>query len=140
MGFHVDEWSSWDWFLTDDNTSSLGKGLIDATNNIIWGLDFAQEDWFLESWFSGKLASIEDSSGSWDDLTTTSMDGISVESDIIDINSDTSHVLIAHGSLSCGPLPGSFNGILDFVQELHTLGNINKHVWSIVVWSEAPDL
>lgn len=41
MCLHVDEWGSWDRFLTDDNTSSLGKGLIDTTNDIIWSLDFA---------------------------------------------------------------------------------------------------
>merc|ERR1719313_1289474 len=62
-----------------------------------------------------------------------------MKSDIINVNSDTSHVLIAHGSFSCCPLPGSLNRVLDFVQELYTLGNINKHVWSIVVWSETPD-
>jgi len=140
MCLHVDEWGSWDWLLTDDDTSSLGESLINATNDIIWGLDLAQEDWLLESWRSSQLASIDDSSGSWDDLTTTSVDGISVKGHVMDIESATSHVLVAHGALSGSPLEGTFDGVLDFVQELNTLGNINNHVWTILVWTEGPDL
>ena len=65
------EGSSRDWFFTDNDTSSLSKGLINTTHSIIRSLDFAQEDWFLESGFSSVLSSIEDSSGSWDNLSAT---------------------------------------------------------------------
>ena len=140
MGLHVDEWGTRDWLLVDDDTSSLGESLVNTTDDIIRGLDFAQEDWFLEAWRGSELASVDDSSGGWDDLTTTSVDSISVESDIIDIDSDTSHVLIAHGTLSGGPLEGSFHGVLDFTQELDTLGDIDQDVWTVGVWTERPDL
>ena len=140
MGLHVDEWGTRDWLLVDDDTSSLGESLVNTTDDIIRGLDFAQEDWFLEAWRGSELASVDDSSGGWDDLTTTSVDSISVESDIIDIDSDTSHVLIAHGTLSGGPLEGSFHGVLDFRQELDTLGDIDHDVWTVGVWTERPDL
>ena len=109
VGLHVDEWGSSNRFLTDDNTSSGSESLKDASDDIVWGLDFAKEDWLLESWLGGKLASIEDSSASWDNLTTTSVDGISMKSDIMNIESATSHVLVAHDTFSGSPLESSLD-------------------------------
>jgi len=140
MSFHLDEWSSSNWLFTDNDTSSLGKSLIDWSDDIIWGLDLNQEDWLLEFWNGGKFASIDDSSASWENLTSTSMDGISVKGDIMDIVSATSHVLIAQNTFSGSPLESSLNGIFDFVKELDSLSDINNHVWSVVVWSIAPNL
>ena len=139
-GLHVDEWGSVDWLFSGDNTSSLGEALVDTTDGIIWALNLDEEDWLLESWFSGELGSVEHTSTGWDDLTTTSVDSIGVEGNIMDVESASSHVLFSHGTFSGGPLEGSFDGILDFLEILDGLGNINKHVWSGSVWSEAPNL
>jgi len=140
ISFHVYEWSSLNWLFTDNDTSSLGKSLINWSNNIIWSLDLDQEDWLLEFWCGGKFASIDDSSSGWDNLTSTSMDSISMESNIVDVESATSHVLIAQNTFSGSPLESSLNGILDFVKELDTLSGIDNDVWSVVVWSIAPNL
>jgi len=137
---HVDEWGSDNWFLRDNDTSSFGHGLINGTNAVIWGLDLAEEDWFLEFWSSGKLGSEHDSSGGWDDLTTTSMDSIGMEGDIMEVESATSQVLVANSTFSGSPLESSFHGVPNFVKELSTLGNIDEDVWTISVWTEAPDL
>jgi len=83
--------------------------LIDWTNDIIWGLDLDQEDWLLEFWCSSQFTSIENSSSSWDDLTTSSMDSISMESNIMDIESASSHVLITHGTFLGSPLESSLD-------------------------------
>jgi len=140
VGLHVDEWGSDNWLFRDDDTSSLGHGLINGTDAVIWGLDLAKEDWLLEFWASGKLGSEHDSSGGWHDLTSTSMDGIGVEGNIVEVESATSHVLVAQNTFSGGPLEGRLHGVLDFTKELSTLGGIDKHVWSVGVWAEAPDL
>ena len=137
---HIDEWGSVDWLFSGNNTSSLGEALVDTTNSIIWALNFNQENWFLESWFCSELRSVEYTSTSWDDLTTTSVDSICMEGDIMDVESASSHVLFSHGSLSSGPLEGSFDGIFDFLEILNSFGHINKHIWSSCVWSEAPNL
>lgn len=118
----------------------MGESSVNSSDDIIWGLDLTQEDWFLETWACGKLTSVEDSSSGWDDLTSTSMDGISMKGNIKDINSDTSHVLVTHYTFFCGPLEGSFHGVLDFRKELDTLSGINKTVRSVSVWAEAPNL
>jgi len=137
---HVYKWGTGNWLLTFNWSSSLGHGLIDGTNNIIWSLNFYQEDWLLKFWLSSKFASINNSSGSWDDLTTTSVDSISMEGYIMNVESVTSHVLITQSTFFGCPLESSFNWIFDFIKELHTLGNINEHVSTIGVWTEAPDL
>ena len=140
VGLHLHEWGSGNWLFSNNDTSSLGKTLVNWTNAIIRGLDLTEEDWLLESWCGDELTSVQDSSGSWDDLTSSSMDGIGVEGDIMDIESASSHVLVAHNTFFGGPLEGSFHGVLDFVKELDTLSGIDDDVWTAVVWSIAPNL
>ena len=95
VGLHLDKRCSLDWLFTNDNTSSLGEALIDGADGVIGSLDLNQEDWLLEPWRGGKLAGIEVSSSGRDNLTTSSMDGIIVERNIMNVDSDTSPVLIA---------------------------------------------
>jgi len=136
---HVDEWSSRDWLFSNDNTSTLGEALVDSTDGIIWALDFNQEDWLLESWACGKLTSVEHTTSGWNDLTTTSVDSIGVEGHIVDVEADTSHLLLRHNSFSSCPLEGSLGGILDFLQVLDGLGHINEEIWTGGIRTEAPD-
>ncbi len=101
------ERGSSDWLLTDNDTSSLSEGLIDATHGVIGALDLAEEDGLDESGLSGELSSVEDTSGSGDDLTATSVNSVGVKSHVHDVELDASHVLIADGTLLSGPLEGS---------------------------------
>mmetsp|Transcript_10291 Transcript_10291/g.15715 ORF Transcript_10291/g.15715 Transcript_10291/m.15715 type:complete len:802 (+) Transcript_10291:228-2633(+) len=140
VSLHVDERGSGNGLLTNDDTSSLGESLVDGTNGIIRSLDLDEEDGLLEDGAGGELGSVHDSSSGGDDLTTTSVDSVGMEGNIVDVESDSSHVLIAHNTLVGGPLEGSLEGVLDFVQELDTLGDINEHVGAVSVGSEAPDL
>jgi len=139
-GLDHDEWGTSNLLLTLDNTTTLGHATVDTTYSIIWGLDFDQEDWFLEAWLGGQLASVEGTSHGWGDLTTTSVDSISVEGDILNVEADTSHVLLSQNSFLGGPLEGSLAGVLDFIQELALLGGINEQVSTGGFWTEAPDL
>jgi len=140
VGFHNNKRCSLNGLFTNNNTSSLCKALIDTSHSIIRGLDFAHENWLLESWFSSKHGSIVDSSSSGDDLTTTSVDSISMKSNIQHVESNTSHILLCHHWLFSGPLEGSFHRISDFVQVLHSLGLINEEVGTRCFWTEAPNL
>jgi hypothetical protein len=76
----------------------LGKATIDTTYSIIRALNFDQEDWLLEAGLGSELSSEEDTSGSWGNLTTTSVDSIGVESNILDVEANTSHVLISQNT------------------------------------------
>lgn len=68
------------------------------------------------------------------------MDSISVEGNIEDVNTDTTHILISHRTFLGSPLEGSDTRILNFVQVLNTLGDINEQVGTSGIGTEAPDL
>ena len=77
----------------DDFASPLVEALV-ATGHVGgWAGDLGHEHWLEESGLRLDLASVHDSSGSWDDLTTTSMDRIVVKFGIHDIESAISHFL-----------------------------------------------
>ena len=59
---------------------------------------------------------------------------------IKDVHTDTTHVLLAENTLLRRPLEGSNARILDFVEVLHTLGDINEHVRAGGLRAETPDL
>ena len=139
-GLHVDERSSSDGFFLVDDTSTLGEALVDATNGVIRALNLDQEDRLDESGLGGELAGVEDTSGGGHDLTATSVDSVGVEGHILDVESDTSHVLVGQDTLLGGPLEGSLDGVLDFVKVLDLLGDVNNHVGAGGIGSEAPDL
>jgi len=103
-------------------------------------LDFDEEDRLLEFRGGCEDGSVEDSSGGGDDLTTTSVDSISMEGNILDVEAATSHVLFSEDTFFGGPLEGSFHGVLDFVEILNGLGGINEKVSSGSLGSEAPNL
>jgi len=109
MALHVHEWSTSDWIFANDDTSSLGHGLIDGTDAVIWSLDFDQEDGLLQSRAGSEIRGIHASSGGWDDLATTSVDSISMEGNIMDTESAASHVLIRHWTFLSCPLESSFD-------------------------------
>merc|ERR1711989_131603 len=89
-------------------------------------LDFNQVHWFHDPRISGQQASVQDAPGSRNDLTTTAVNGISVEGHIIDVEPTVAHVLIAQAALLGGPLESSHNTVLDLVQVLHSLGAVNQ--------------
>mmetsp|Transcript_58212 Transcript_58212/g.67122 ORF Transcript_58212/g.67122 Transcript_58212/m.67122 type:complete len:230 (+) Transcript_58212:269-958(+) len=134
------QWSTSDWFFFNDDTSSLIQALVDTTHSISWGSNFSQEDWLLESWLSGEFSTVVDSSGSWDDLTTASVDSVVVEDNVDNVHSDTSEVFLAHGTFLGCPLEGRLHRVLDFVHELNSLSNVDKDVSTLVIRTESPDL
>jgi len=135
-----DEGSSGNGLLTDDNTSTLGNGTVNTTYGIIGSLDFNQEDWLLEAGRSSKLASEEATTGSGGNLTTTSVDSVGVEGAVLNVNADTSHVLLSELTFLGGPLESGLAGVGDFVKVLALLGNINKQVGASSLGAEAPNL
>jgi hypothetical protein len=61
-------------------------------------------------------------------LTTTSVDSICVKGNILEVESDTTHVLFSHNTFLGSPLKGSLKGVLDFMQVLHLLGHVDQQV------------
>ena len=62
-------------------------------------LNLDKVDWLEESWLSSQHSSVQATSGSWDDLTATSVDSVSVEGHIIQVEADTTDVFVSHWTL-----------------------------------------
>ena len=113
---------------------------VDTTHGVFWALDLDEVDGLEESWLGGHDAGVEASSRGGDELSASSMDGIGVEGDVVEVESDASHVLVAEDTFLGGPVEAGLDGVLDFVEELDSLGDVDDHVGTGLVWAEAPDL
>jgi hypothetical protein len=73
-------------------------------------------------------------------LTTTSVDSIGVEGNILHVKADSSHVLFSQDTFLGCPLEGSLARVLNFVHELALLGGVNEQVSTGGLGTEAPNL
>lgn len=126
--------------LLEDVTSPAGKDTVDTTHSLLGNLDLDKVDGLLESGLSEQSSSVQHTTGSRNDLTTTTVNSISVESDIHDVEADGTHGLLSNGTFLGGPLETRDDGILDFVEVLDGLGLVDKQVGTGGVGTEAPNL
>jgi len=64
------------------------------------------------------------------------MNGISVKNNILNVNSDVSHIFVGHDSFFGSPLESIFHRIFDFIHELDSFSVINQKIGSLIFWSE----
>jgi len=62
-----------------------------------------------------------------------------VENNILNVNSDLSHVFVSHDSFFSGPLESIFHRVFNFIHELNSFSGVNEHVGSLIFGSERPD-
>jgi len=115
MSLDVLEGSSASVLVSNHLSSSSVEHSIDATNDRVGALDLDKIDRLQQTGFGGELARIQTASGCGNYLTSTSMDGVSVEDNIEHLELDSSHVLFTKHSLLGCPLEGSDTRVLDFV-------------------------
>jgi hypothetical protein len=140
VGLDGEERSSWTLLLVEDVTSSSGEDTVDTTHCLLGHLNLDKEDGLEETRLGEEGRGVQDTTGSWDDLSTTTVDSISVEGDIQDVEAARSHWLFSDWSFSRGPLETGDDRVLDFVQVLDGLGLVDQHVGTAGVGTEAPDL
>lgn len=124
----------------EDVTTSSSEDTIDTTHGLLWDLDFDQEDGFEDTGVSQEGSGQQDSTGSTDDLTATTVNGIGVKGDVLDVEANSSHWLFSNWTFAGSPLETRDERILDFVEVLDGLGLVNKDVGTRGVWTETPDL
>ena len=86
--------------LAEDVTSSPGEHSVHATHGTLGHLDLDQEDGLQETRLGEEGRGVQDATGGWDELATTTMDGVGVQGDIHDVESARPHGLLGHGSFS----------------------------------------
>ena len=140
ISLYNEEGGSGNGLFTDNDTSSLSEGLIDATHGVVGALNLAKEDGLNEAGLCSELRSVVNTSSGRDDLTTTSVDCVGVKCYVHDVELDASHVFISHSTLLGGPLEGSFHGVLDLIEILDGGSFVEKNIGAGGVGTEAPDL
>lgn len=136
----VEQWGTGTLGLLENVTSSAGEDTVDTTHGLLWNLDLDQEDWLEETWLGEQGRCQQHTTGSWDDLSTTTVDSIGVEGDIHDVEANVAHRLLGNWTFLGSPLETGDNGVLDFVEVLDGLGLVNEQVGTVGVWAETPDL
>lgn len=140
IGLDGEQRGSWTLLLSEDVTTTAGKDTVNAAHGGLWNLNLNQEDWLEKTWLSQQSRGEEDTAGSWDDLSTTSVDGIGVKGNIHDVEANRAHWLLSNWTLAGSPLETGDNRILDLVKVLDGLGLVNENVGTVGIWTETPDL
>lgn len=76
---------------------------------VLRALNFAKVYGFHEPRSGGKNGSVQATTSSGDDLTTTTVNSVSVKSDVVNVKTDTAHVFVAKYTFLGGPLEASNN-------------------------------
>jgi len=127
--------------LGEDVSTTTIEGGIDTSHGVFRTLDLDQVDGLHEAGLGGQDGGVQDLPGGGDDLTSTSVDGISMEGDIVNVPADTSAVFVTENTFLGGPGKSGDNRVLDFIQVLNTLGDINANIGTaVLIGTEAPNL
>merc|ERR1712038_335445 len=140
IGLHHEHGGAGGLGLLEHVASPSVEHTVDTSHSVLRTLDLDLVDGLHQPGLSSENTGIQDTSSRGDDLATTAMDGISVESYVIKIEPDSSDVLVAESSLLGSPLEAGNTGVLDFIEILNSLGAVNKDVGSKGLGAEAPDL
>jgi hypothetical protein len=140
VGLDVEEGSTRALLLVEDVTTSAGKDTVDTTHGVLGHLNLDQVDGLEQSGLGQKGSGVQDTTSSGDDLATTTVDSISVQGHIKDVEAGRAHGLLSNGSFTSSPLETGHNGILDFVEVLDGLGLVNQQVGTSAIRTEGPDL
>ena len=126
--------------LLEDVTSPAGEDTVDTSHSLLGNLDLAKVDGLEKSGLGKESSGVKDTARSGDDLTTTTVNGISVEGNIHDVEADGAHGLLSNRTFLGSPLETRDDGVLDFTQVLDGLGLVNEQVGTGGVGTEAPNL
>lgn len=140
VGLDVEQRSTRTLLLVEDVTTTAGQDTVDTTHGLLRDLNLDQEDGLKQSRLSQQSRGVQNTTSSGDDLATTTVDSISVQSNIKDVEADGAHGLLSNGTLTGSPLETRDDGVLDFVKVLDGLGLVNQQVGTSTIGTEGPDL
>lgn len=125
--------------LFNNLTSSLIERLIYTSHTIHWSSNITTEYWFQKWWCAKNLNCIIKSSSRWHNLSSSSMNSISMELTIHNIKSHSSHILFTKYSLFRSPLEWWNHWFFNFIHILNTFCSINYHIRSCIIGTKTPN-
>ena len=140
VSLDVEQRSTGSLLLSVDVTTTAGKNTVDTTHGLLRNLDLDVEDRLKKGRVGKHAGRVQDTTSSGEDLTTTTVNGISVQGHIEDVEANRAHGLLSNGTLTGGPLETRDERVLNFVKVLDGLGLVNEQVGTSGVGTETPDL
>jgi len=126
--------------LLEHVATAAGEHTVDTTGSGNGDGDVAQVDGLQKGGLASHDASEHDAARRGHDLTHTTVDGVSVHGDVLEVEGHSAHLLVAKRSGLGGPLETSVDGLPDLRKVLDTLAHITEHVGAFSVGAESPDL
>mmetsp|Transcript_25046 Transcript_25046/g.53989 ORF Transcript_25046/g.53989 Transcript_25046/m.53989 type:complete len:483 (+) Transcript_25046:135-1583(+) len=132
--------SSGPLLLREDVTTTLGEHTVHVTHGILWDRDVTQVDRLKDVWLSSQQRCEANTTGGRHDLTHTTMDGISMEDNIHEVEPASTHLFLTKRTVLGGPGETADNRLLNFEEVVHTLGGVNEKIGSSALRSKGPNL
>lgn len=126
--------------LSEHVAAAGGENTVDTTGGVLGAGDIGKVDGLEESGGGSEDGSVGHAAHGGEDLTGTTVNGISVEGDIENTHDNTTADLVTHGALLGGPLEAGVTVVLDLVKVLDTLGGVDEKVGASALRAEGPDL
>mmetsp|Transcript_33833 Transcript_33833/g.69070 ORF Transcript_33833/g.69070 Transcript_33833/m.69070 type:complete len:847 (+) Transcript_33833:272-2812(+) len=126
--------------LREDVTTTAGEHTVDIAHGLLGHRDVAEVDRLKEAGLSSEHGGEAHTTGSGHDLSHTTVDGISMEGDIHEVEPAATHLLLTQGSILAGPGESTDNGLLDLKEVVDSLGGVDEQVGAGSLGSKGPDL
>ncbi len=126
--------------LSEDVPTAAGEDAIDVAHGILRHGDVAEVDRLEESRSSRHEGGEAHTAGGGHDLSHTTVNGISVEDDVHEVEPAAAHLLLADGTVLGSPGESTNDRLLNLEEVVDSLGGVDKEVGSSAVGAEGPDL
>mmetsp|Transcript_31114 Transcript_31114/g.56446 ORF Transcript_31114/g.56446 Transcript_31114/m.56446 type:complete len:293 (+) Transcript_31114:61-939(+) len=126
--------------LREDMSTTLGEDTVHVTHSILWNRDVTQIDGFKKIGFGSQQRGEADTTGGRHDLSHTTVNGISMEDDIHEVEPGSTHLFLTKGTILGSPGETTYDRLLNFKKVVNTLGGVDKKVGSSSLGSKGPNL
>merc|ERR1712159_175629 len=140
-GLNLAQRSSWALFSSLNDTTTLIQSGVHTRHGTLRNGDITHVERLQQGRTRLDLTGVDGALGGRHDLTSTTMDSISVHSNISESEANSTKCFLADDTSASSLEKGTNNGVFDFVEVLHTLGTVNNDVGDTIGrTTEGPDL
>ena len=126
--------------LREDVATTLSEDTVHVAHGVLGDGNVAQVHGLEEAGLGVEHGGEAYTASGGHDLSHTTVDGISVENDIHEVETAATHLLLGKRTVLGSPGKATYDGLLDFKQVVDSLGGVNKQVGAGSLGTEGPDL
>merc|ERR1719460_2247323 len=140
VSFHLKEGSALALVLFEDTATTHVHARVHSTHRILWACDLDKEHWFLQSWRSCHQSCEANTAHGRCNLSSTTVNRVSVHRHIHEVEANTTHVLLAKRTFFGNPLECTVHMLLDLEKVLHSHCLVDNKVSTFSFGAPCPNL